>query len=663
MRTILSLLTLFVASSALASADLRVTIGQAPARVEREARIPWTVTLENLGPDPAEQVQFDSWMENTTCVSEIIPLLAAGATRQVECAGLATADHRLYYDAIAASARAGSPDDPNPSDNFTVRFVDIATPPDLGVSAYIVPYVDRGLPFTLDLTVDNIARTTATGVTVTVDVPDGVGIGTLPAGCTKAAPQQVVCGIGSIAPRVDPQVAEPRHLLLPLIAPDVAATSVTVTARIEGNELDAAPASNVSAATTMTYRAYEVTTTADAGQGSLRDALETVDADASCSFDRPCKIAFRIAPSEGAGWQTIRPLSPLPALTASGVIVDGTTETRYYGDRNPAGPEIELQGSAISASGNGLDIEAPCSVTVRGLTINGFPDAGLLLGGPPCASPNPRFVEANYIGCDPTGTKAVPNGRGIVVDSPSVWADSIRGNVASGNRRSGIFVLDGKTTITDNLIGLTPAHAPLGNGASGIYIGAVERGAEVAGNLIGFNHDSGLSVAREARYVSAAANSFQGNWQLAIDIGLDGVSPSVAIAGGVAGGTIQVPEITVARYDPASDRTILEGLASASDAIHFDGSVSVELYANDAPDESGYGEGQYPLGSANVDADRHFTFSFPGHLPGPWVAGRTLVWALRGFSTGPAGGLHSTTDYGGDATATSEFGRTVRVAD
>lgn len=561
---------------------------------------------------------------------------------------------------VAASAAFASPaprlrTGAVPAAGETVRSAD-APAPELVVLAYIVPYVDRGLPFTLDLTIHNLARTTATGVTVTVDLPDGVGIGELPAGCSKAGSQQIVCSIGSIAPRANPQNPEPRHLLLPLLAPDVPETSLTVTARIEGTLEDGARASNVSAASTATYRAFEVTTRADAGEGSLRAAIEA--ANASCTVARPCKIAFRIQPSDSP-WQTIRVQSPLPALTASGVVIDGSTETLYFGDRNPAGPEIELQGSQAGASATGIEVAAPCAVTVYGLAIDGFAGAGILLRGPACA-PNERFVERNYIGCDPTGTKAVPNGRGIVVDAEGVWADTIQYNVVSGNSRSGIFVANGKTSIYGNVIGLTPAHAPLGNGASGIYIGPVEHGAAVTRNLIGFNHDSGLSIARGAKFVSTESNSFQGNWQLAVDYALDGVSPSVP--NGVAAGTIEAPAITVARYDPVSDRTIIEGIATGNDAIHFESSVSVELFANDAPDDSGYGEGQYALGSANVH-DGHFTFSWPGHLPGPWVSGTTQVWALRGFATTPGGGLHTTTDFGGDATATSEFGRTVRVAD
>lgn len=536
-----------------------------------------------------------------------------------------------------------------------------ATPPALYVVADLQPIVKRALPFALHLLYGNRGTTTVTGVAVTIDVPDDVGIGELPAGCNKAGAQQIVCALGSVAPRVD--VNDNHVLLVPLVAPDVSEAPVTITGTARSDQLSAEGDAIRFSASTTTYRTLNVTTTADAGEGSLRNAIEV--ANGFCDADHPCQIAFRIEPAGPAAWQTIRVLSPLPALRTNDVLIDGTTETRFYGDRNPAGPEIELQGSALGDSGSGLVIDVACSVTVQGLAINGFPEAGLLLRGPSCSgNPYGRQIVDNYIGCDPTGTKAVPNGRGIVVDAERFWPYQIRGNVISGNRRSGIFVQKGAvTTIDSNVIGLTPAHAPLGNGASGVFIGAGGSGATVVGNLIGFNHDSGVSIARDAQYVSVEGNSIQGNWQLAIDVGLDGVSPSVPVNVNDPSRSIEAPEITLARYDAASDRTIIEGTATGSDAIHFEGSVSVQLYANDAPDESGYGEGQYPLGAANVDADSHFRFSWPGRLPGPWVAGTTKIWALRGFAATPAGGLHSTTDFGGDATSTSEFGRTVRVAD
>lgn len=60
--------------------------------------------------------------------------------------------------------------------------------------------------------------------------------------------------------------------------------------------------------------AFAVTTTADAGPGSLRQAI--LDANAAAGADT---IAFNIP---GGGVQTIRPLSELPWVTGP-LVIDG----------------------------------------------------------------------------------------------------------------------------------------------------------------------------------------------------------------------------------------------------------------------------------------------------------------------------------------------------
>ena len=79
---------------------------------------------------------------------------------------------------------------------------------------------------------------------------------------------------------------------------------------------------------------FTVTTTADAGPGSLRQAI--LDANVAAGGDR---IEFRILGQPGATW-TIRPLSALPPVSAS-TALDATTQPGYVGR-----PVIELDGSA-----------------------------------------------------------------------------------------------------------------------------------------------------------------------------------------------------------------------------------------------------------------------------------------------------------------------------
>ena len=63
--------------------------------------------------------------------------------------------------------------------------------------------------------------------------------------------------------------------------------------------------------------------------------------------------------------QTIKPTSPLPAIT-NPVIIDGTTQPGFVGT-----PIIVLNGSLAGANANGLTITAGDS-TVRGLVIDNW---------------------------------------------------------------------------------------------------------------------------------------------------------------------------------------------------------------------------------------------------------------------------------------------------
>ncbi len=88
------------------------------------------------------------------------------------------------------------------------------------------------------------------------------------------------------------------------------------------------------------------------------------------------------------------------------------------------------------------------------------------------------IVEGNYIGTDATGTKAVGNGYGVLLDgatSTTVGGTAFRArNVISGNLLVGVVFEDGSASnlIEGDYIGTDQAGtAALGNGTSGILIG------------------------------------------------------------------------------------------------------------------------------------------------------------------------------------------------
>ncbi|MBO0698167.1 MAG: hypothetical protein J2P46_07220, partial [Zavarzinella sp.] len=148
---------------------------------------------------------------------------------------------------------------------------------------------------------------------------------------------------------------------------------------------------------------FMVTTTADAGPGSLRQAI--LDANADPDQD---DIAFNIP---GTGVQTIAVASALPAI-AQPVVIDGFTQPgaapNMFSDADNAVRLIELDGTNAGST-PGL-VLAGGLATVRGLIISHFAGDGIDI-----ASSN-NVVEGNSIGGGPDGiTDRGNSGSGVAV--------------------------------------------------------------------------------------------------------------------------------------------------------------------------------------------------------------------------------------------------------
>ncbi|HET7437363.1 MAG TPA: right-handed parallel beta-helix repeat-containing protein [Thermoanaerobaculia bacterium] len=629
------------ATTALAnSADLKVTL-TAPQQVVAGDDVTISATLVNNGPDAATNVDFRAGADLLCSVAERYGSLAPGATKTVSCTGTAGDQTRFLSPYGLATSDTPDPDNTN---NYQYAFLEVATNPDLSIAIFNPGRLDPGLPFALDVTYANNALRPATGARFTIDIPLAHGFASVPEGCEVQSQYRVTCFIGDV-----PGGTFFKTVTLHPIAEDTPLGFImSIHGAITANEPDPKTENNTAVVETPIFLTYTVTNTNDSGTGSLRAAL--TDANAGCTSSYPCKVAFRI-PAGASAWQTIHPLTPLPAARATTLEIDGSTQTRYIGDTNAAGPEIELDGSV--AHGTAITLALPCTSVVRGLNIHGF-DAAIYAAETASCKDNPGAVERriheNYIGTDPTGMHAMPNVRGIVIaQQATATRFAITDNIISGNERTGIFITSGRNTfISNNRIGLTRTDQPLGNGASGIYLATA---ADLSDNRIAFNHDFGVAIARGTKDVSLISNSIHGNWQLGIDHGLDGFSPDAP--GG--DGTVPVPVILTAHYDPATDRTVIDGNAGFEPIF----SSYVSLYANDAPDPSGYGEGQYTLGVVNVNPGGLFHAAIPGRLPGPWVtANTTRTWFYGFLRDRGANADGFTADI---ATASSEFSRAVEV--
>jgi WD40-like Beta Propeller Repeat len=235
---------------------------------------------------------------------------------------------------------------------------------------------------------------------------------------------------------------------------------------------------------------FIVTTTADSGPRSLRDAITAANANPGADV-----VAFDIP---GPGLHTIQPTSPLPTITDP-VTIDGTTQP---GSSCPSTPLIELNGSlAGSIFVNGLYITAGSS-TVRGLVINGFARDGVYLqtGGA-------NHIECNFIGIDASGTVARGN-RGDAIE-----AEHSRANVIGGTTAASRNVLSG------NGVGIaTDFDDADGNAIQGNFIGTDVTGSVAIAN------SNGILISSPNNLVGgttpAARNLISGNTGYGIQVGI-----------------------------------------------------------------------------------------------------------------------------------------------
>lgn len=302
---------------------------------------------------------------------------------------------------------------------------------------------------------------------------------------------------------------------------------------------------------------FSVTSTADSGAGTLRQAI----LDANANGPSRDIIAFSL---EGGAFDvtfTISPLSPLPNVEQP-IVIDGTTQSGYAGVPNVyidgsslgsavtglrlLGDNSEVRGIGITNfQGNGLWLFGAGGSRVRGTYVGIAPDGGaagngtgiriqasnVLVGG---TTPEDRnvisgngsgisvdsdagatVIRGNYVGTSGAGTAAVPNGTGIVLDDSSATIGGTMAgarNVISGNS-TGILLSNAVGTVIEgNYIGVDAAGmADVGNTGVGIQLNGNSRltriGSPGAGNVISGNNTHGIVITD-----SSSENLVQGNF-------------------------------------------------------------------------------------------------------------------------------------------------------
>lgn len=280
----------------------------------------------------------------------------------------------------------------------------------------------------------------------------------------------------------------------------------------------AAFTSLLAAASTAIPATFLVTTTEDAGPGSLRQALIEANSHAG-----PDTILFNIPKSgnlfNGSAW-FIEPATDLPELIDDSTMIDGTSQTAYSGDTNSEGPEVVISGYQGKSTGMiryGLILLSGGN-TVRGVSLCSFLQDAIKITG---ASASRNRIVGNYIGLNFTGMDTLdsPNVTGIYLDN-GAHHNLIGGitpaerNIISGNRWAGVyFFLSDSNRVIGNYIGTARnGLLPLGNRECGVDIwnsrGNLIGGSEPGeANLISGNSRYGIVI----YYDECSGNRIAGN--------------------------------------------------------------------------------------------------------------------------------------------------------
>ncbi len=219
---------------------------------------------------------------------------------------------------------------------------------------------------------------------------------------------------------------------------------------------------------------------------TLRAAIEEANAHANWTvdgspdgFELPDFIIFQV----GGGFPVINLTSPLPPIT---------DKLNIGSDTGPAS-KIVINGAGAGPGAVGIAVHQELCL-INKLVLQGFHTAIVLSGE------GNNKVLFSMIGTNPDGTGAVPNVRGIWVDSPN---NEIRSNIISGNSELGIL-LEGTgakgNKILGNSIGTqNNGTGSLGNGQHGIkFLNAPEN--QIGGlqsfekNVISANAKSGILI-------------------------------------------------------------------------------------------------------------------------------------------------------------------------
>jgi uncharacterized repeat protein (TIGR01451 family) len=458
---------------------------------------------------------------------------------------------------------------------------------DVAISGSAPATIANGANFAYTTVVTNNGPAAASNVTATITLPANVTLNGLPSSTqgTCSGATTITCSIGLLP--FNATATQTINLTATGTGTAVLNASAAAT-ESDTNSSNNATASNVGIGGTSTLF---VTTNADSGTGSLRQAI--LDANNAAVCNVPCTIGFNLP----GGQLTIAPPTSLPAITAGGVTIDATTQPGYSG-----APLITLDGSSNPNPSAGLQLSGGFD-TVKGLSIVTFQGSAIAID-----TAGNDTISANYLGLHTDGSTAGQNaGDGVLVATANNTiggATAAARNVISGNFGSGVVIKGASgNAVRGNYIGLNAAGTTnvanqtdgvqILNGASNNTIGgttAAER------NVISGNNNSGI-------YVSSGTSNCSGNAISGNFIGTD------AAGTGSLGNTTGIYLGTNVSFNTITGNTVVSntkgisfdgpgiGNAILGNTIAGNSSLSIDL-ANDGPTANDAGDSD--LGPNNL---------------------------------------------------------------
>ncbi|MBE0431926.1 hypothetical protein IBX73_00520 [candidate division WOR-3 bacterium] len=307
-------------------------------------------------------------------------------------------------------------------------------------------------------------------------------------------------------------------------------------------------------------------------------------------------------------------------------------------------------GNGTNMQGLWAGIYVICTPGTLGVAINNVVHGNLSsgnyaegIGVASCPPGDVAFnsVLNNYVGTDVAGAIDLGNDHDGVYIGEGAHDNVVDGNLISGNDYEGVCivgyaeamppVVTYANAVTNNIIGLDVALAPLPNtrdgvsiGIYGTYLGGYATDNIIATNTIAHNGRNGVLVWEHwssninADQNRITQNSIYNNSLLGIDLGDNGITYNDA--GDFDTGAneeVNYPVITSAVHS-AGQATISGSLDIDTDPTQ----ANVEVFRA-SPDPSGYGEGRFYLGLATPNAAGNWSVVVPGVVAGDTITATT----------------------------------------